>query len=75
MVQYKLLTIVASLLKRRVRGREVKFLAQLLHLQRERGKVSGVGVHVIICLWTKTFFESYFSNQLTFSNIRGRTSR
>ena len=28
-----------------------------------------------ICLWTKRFFELYFSHQLTFSNIRGRTSR
>ena len=38
----------------------------------------GVGVHIIICLyiclWTKKKFESYFSDQLTFSNIRGRTS-
>ena len=28
-----------------------------------------------ICLWTKKIFESYFSDQLTFSNIRSRTSR
>ena len=38
----------------------------------------GVGVHIIICLyiclWTKKKFESYFSDRLTFSNIRGRTS-
>ena len=38
----------------------------------------GVGVHIIICLyiclWTKKNFESYFSDRLTFSNIRGRTS-
>ena len=27
-----------------------------------------------ICLWTKKI-ELYFSDQLTFSNIRGRTSR
>ena len=45
--------------------------------QHEWGKVIGVGVHIymyILCLWTKTFFESFFSDQLTFSNIRGRTS-
>ena len=30
---------------------------------------------VYICLWTKNIFESYFSDQLTFSNIRSRTSR
>ena len=37
------------------------------HVQRERGKVIGLGD------WTKKI-ESYFSHQLTFSNIRGRTS-
>ena len=36
----------------------------------------GVGVHIYIyvCLWAKIFFESYFSDRLIFSNIRGRTS-
>ena len=48
------------------------------HSQRERGKVIGVGVHVYymflyVCLWPKNF-ESYFSDPLTFSNLRGRTS-
>ena len=42
-------------------------------MQHERGKVIGVGVCVYICLWTKKI-ESYFSNRLTFSNIRGKTS-
>ena len=46
------------------------------HVQRERGKVIGVGVHYIytcmyICLQT---IESYFSDRFTFSNIRSRTS-
>ena len=48
------------------------------HVQRELGKVIGVGSYPYniktysnICLWTK----SYFSNQLTFSNIHDRTSR
>ena len=44
------------------------------HAQRERGKVIGCGVH-ILCLWTKKKFESYFGDQLTFSNIYSRTSR
>ena len=43
------------------------------HAQHERGKVIGAGVHM--CLWTKKMFESYFSDRLTFSNIRSRTSR
>ena len=48
-------------------------------MQREPGKVIGVGVHIgiyvciYICLWTITIFESYFSDRLTFSNIRSRT--
>ena len=42
-------------------------------MQHERGKVIGVGVCIYICLWTKKI-ESYFSNRLTFSNIRGKTS-
>ena len=47
------------------------------HAQRERGKVIGLGVlvYIYICLWSKKIFESYFSDRLTFSNIRGRTSR
>ena len=42
-----------------------------------RGYVIGSGVHIYIyiCLWTKKIFESYFSDRLTFSNIRSRTSR
>ena len=43
------------------------------HAQRERGKVIGLGVVVYVCGQKK--FESYFSDRLTFSNIRGRTSR
>ena len=38
------------------------------HAHRERGKVIGLGVLI------KTYFELYFSDRLTFSNIRGRTS-
>ena len=47
------------------------------HTQRERGKVIGLGVlvYIYICLWSKKIFESYLSDRLTFSNIRGRTSR
>ena len=51
---------------------------------RAGGYVIGVGVHICwyvgryvgryICLWTKKRFESYFSDQFTFSIIRGRTS-
>ena len=41
---------------------------------RERGKVIGAGVLIYICLWTKKKFESYFSDRLTLSKIRGRTS-
>ena len=47
------------------------------HAQHEQGKVISVGVliYIFICLWTKIFFgESYFSDRLTFSNIRGMTS-
>ena len=40
-----------------------------------RVKVIGAGVHIYICLWTQKIFESYFSDQLTLSNIRSRTSR
>ena len=51
-------------------------------MQREWSKVVGVDVHIyiiwvryiIVCLWTKNKFESNFSDKLTFSNIRGRTS-
>ena len=39
----------------------------------EQGKVIGVGVHYMFV--DKKKFESYFSDRLTFSNIRGRTSR
>ena len=35
----------------------------------------GSGVHIYIYLWTKKIFESYFSDRLTFSNIRSRTCR
>ena len=35
---------------------------------------TGVHIYMCVCLWTKKSFESYFSNRLTFSNIRGRTS-
>ena len=45
-----------------------------LHMQRERGKVIGVGVHTCICLWTREKIESYFRDRLTFSNICSRTS-
>ena len=31
-------------------------------------------IYIYICLWTKKIFESYFNDQLTFSNIRNRTS-
>ena len=49
-------------------------------MQRERGKVIGVDVHiaiyvcvhVFICLWTKKKIESYFRG-LTFSNIHGKS--
>ena len=34
-----------------------------------------VGVHIYVCLWTKNIFESYFSDRLTLSNIRIKTSR
>ena len=55
------------------------YLANLIGLlparASEQGKVIGVGVHSYICLWTKKKFKSYFSGRLTFSNIRGRTSR
>ena len=43
------------------------------HTQHEWGKVIGVGVHIYVV--QKIFFESYFSDRLTFTNIRGRTSR
>ena len=33
------------------------------------------GVHIIICLWMKKIFESYFRDRLNFSNIDSRTSR
>ena len=46
------------------------------HAQRERGKVVGLGVVVYIYMFVvKKIFESYFSDRLTFSNIRSRTSR
>ena len=37
-------------------------------------KVIGAGIHMYVCLWTKKI-EPYFSDRLTFSNIRSRTSR
>ena len=40
----------------------------------EQGKVISVGVHIVHVCGPKKF-ESYFSDRLTFSNIRGRTSR
>ena len=40
-------------------------------MQHERGKVIGVGVCVYIAMFVD---ESYSSNRLTFSNIRGKTS-
>ena len=33
-----------------------------------------INIYIYICLWTKTIFESYFSDRLTFSNIHSRTS-
>ena len=48
------------------------------HAQRERGKVIGLGVLIYIYIYVcgqKNIFESYFSDRLTFSNIRGRISR
>ena len=52
------------------------------HTQCKQGKMIGVGVHIYIIyiyiyiyLWIKKKIESYFSNQLTFSNIHSRTSR
>ena len=45
------------------------------HAARAGVYVIKAGVHICICLWTKKNFESYFSDQLTFSNIHGRTSR
>ena len=49
----------------------------IAHVQRKRGKVIGVGVHyVCMCLYAceQKKFESYFSDRLTFSNIRSSTS-
>ena len=50
-------------------------------MQRERGKVIGVDVHIYkiyvyryIC-GPQKIFESHFSDPFTFSNIRSRTSR
>ena len=37
--------------------------------------VINIYIYTCICLWTKKIFESYFSDRLTFSNIRSRTSR
>ena len=47
------------------------------YAQRERGKVTGCGVHILyiyVC-GRKKKFESYFRDRLTFLNIRSRTSR
>ena len=52
------------------------FFVITLHMQRERGKLIAVGVHIfyiimyvlLIYLWTKKI-ESYFNDRLTFSNI------
>ena len=52
----------------------------LITPQHERGELIGVGVHIYICIYAymfvdkKNMFESYFSDRLTFSNIRSRTS-
>ena len=55
------------------------FLVSVLftpHAQRERGKVIGLGVLIYMYMFVdKKKFESEFSDRLTFSNIRGRTSR
>ena len=46
------------------------------HAQHERGKVIGVGVHICVYMFVdQKIIESYFSNCLTFSNLRSRTSR
>ena len=45
------------------------------HAQHERGKVIGLGVLVYIYMFVVKKIESYFSDRLTFSSIRGRTSR
>ena len=40
------------------------------------GRVAPVtGYNILLCLWTKKIFKSYFRDRLTFSNIRSRTSR
>ena len=53
------------------------------HAQPEWGKVIGVGVHTIICMYIHMYIgilvdkkklDSYFSDRLTFSNIRCRAS-
>ena len=42
----------------------------------EQGKVIGVGVHIHIYVCGPIFFfESYFSDRLTFSNLHVKTSR
>ena len=45
------------------------------HAQHERGKVNGLGVLIYIYVCGQKKIESYFSDRLTFSNIRGKTSR
>ena len=48
------------------------------HAQHEQGKVVSVVVHIQVYIYMfvdQKKFESYFSDRLTFSNIRSRTSR
>ena len=60
-----------ALLSSSVSMANLRFLFQLfycinfyLHVQRERGKVIGVGVHIYVC-GPKNMFEVYVSDQLT----------
>ena len=40
-----------------------------------RGGGGGVNMYIYIYIYESNLFELYFSNRLTFSNIRSRTSR
>ena len=54
----------------------VIYVVVTLHAQRELGKVIGLGVLIYSYMFVdQKNFELYFSDRLTFSNIRGTTSR
>ena len=50
--------------------RFINYIIITPHTQRERGKVIGVGVHMCVCLWTKTNLIILYRLTHLFKNSR-----